>query len=269
MHRHLSYGHRHLNIFNLCCNSNSSNNINYNNNGYAHKSNSWLLSTSHAEEGRGAWLQPGTGSPGKTTSNVRSAPSEALHLLLPLLLQLGNFVTTCGKRRKHLVKGSACWAVAVWQVRVCASTGRGHFQACPKLVRGLPLRLRCLVMLCYKFVNRNSSSVIILLPFTVPLLLPPSGLKFSCHFNSTVVLVLLHVKAALQHCYHISLLLLILLQLSLLLLPLPPLLPPLLLLLRLLLQLFNALLFMLSALMRIPVAPPSTAPPASFAPTVV
>lgn len=148
----------------------------------------------------------------------------------------------------------------MWQVRVCAYTGRGHFRACPKLVRGkrggLPL-LRCLVMVRYKFVNRNSSSVIILLPFIVLLLLllllPPSGLKFSCHFNSTVVLVLLHVKAASQRCYHISLLLLILLQLSLLLLPLPP--PLLLLLLRLLLQLFNALLFMLSALMRIPVAP--------------
>lgn len=125
--------------------------------------------------------------------------------------------------------------------------------------RGLPL-LRCLVMVRYKFVNRNSSSVIILLPFIVLLLLllllPPSGLKFSCHFNSTVVLVLLHVKAASQRCYHISLLLSILLQLSLLLLPLPP--PLLLLLLRLLLQLFNALLFMLSALMRIPVAPPPT-----------
>lgn len=131
--------------------------------------------------------------------------------------------------------------------------------------RGLPL-LGCLVMVRYKFVNRNSSSVIILLPFIV-LLLPPSGLKFSCHFSSTVVLVLLHVKAASQRCYHISLLLLILLQLSLLLLPLPrPLL--LLLLLRLLLQLFNALLFMLSALMRIPVAPNYT-PPASFALTVV
>lgn len=120
-------------------------------------------------------------------------------------------------------------------------------------------------MVRYKFVNRNSSSVIILLPFIV-LLLPPSDLKFSCHFNSTVVLVLLHVKAASQRCYHISLLLLILLQLSLLLLPLPP--PLLLLLLRLLLQLFNALLFMLSALMRIPVAPNYT-PPASFAPTAV
>lgn len=160
----------------------------------------------------------------------------------------------------------------MWQVRVCAYTGRGHFRACPKLFRGkgggLPL-LGCLVMVRYKFVNRNSSSVIILLPFIVLLLLllPSSGLKFSCHFNSTVVLVLLHVKAASQHCYHISLLLLILLQLSLLLLPLPPLLPPLL-LLRLLLQLFNALLFMLSALMRIPVAPNYT-PPASFAPTVV
>lgn len=142
---------------------------------------------------------------------------------------------------------------------MCAYTGRGHFRACPKLVRvegGWLSLLRCLVMVRYKFVNRNSSSVIILLPFIV-LLLPPSGLKFSCHFNSTVVLVLLHVKAASQRCYHISLLLLILLQLSLLLLPLPPLLPPLL-LLRLLLQLFNALLFMLSALMRIPVAPPPT-----------
>jgi len=52
MHWHLSYGPRHLNIFNLCCNSNKSNKSHSNSNKSSnniHKSNSWLLSTSDME----------------------------------------------------------------------------------------------------------------------------------------------------------------------------------------------------------------------------